>query len=118
MRVTTFLIVLVLLVSGLLVLAVGRAGTAFNSDATGSSSKAQTLENRMSPPRLLMADRVDTQDSVNYGTDPEMDRAMEEQARHEKEKEEKAWKMLQHMYLLNEIGKSPHSTQPDNAPPQ
>jgi len=45
-----------------------------------------------------------------------MDRAMEEQARKEQEKEDKAWNMLQNMYLNKDIRKSPKSTQPDNAP--
>jgi len=115
MQRTTFLIVL--LISGL-VLAFGRAGTAFDSDAAGSLSKTQTLENRTSPPRQLMADRTDTNDRIIYGTDPEMDRAMDEQQREEKEKEEKAWQMLQHMNLYNDNGRRPHSAHPDNAPPQ
>ena len=72
----------------------------------------------MSPPRQLMADRTDTKDSIIYSTDPEMERAMEEQEREEKEKEEKSWKMLQHMHLYKDNGKRPHSAQPDNAPPQ
>ena len=116
MKGTTFLIVL--LISGLFVLALWRAGTAFNSDEAGPLSKTQSLENRMSPDRQFLVDRADTKDNIIYGTDPEMERAMEEQERHEKEKEEKAWKMLQNMNLYNGIGKSPHSTQPNNAPPQ
>ena len=47
---------------------------------------------------------------IIYGTDPGMERAMEEQAREEKEKEDKAWKMLQHMNLYNDSGKNPRST--------
>ena len=115
MKGTTFLIVL--LISGL-VLAFGRAGTAFDSDAAGSLSKTQTLENRTSPPRQLMADRTDTNDRIIYGTDPEMDRAMDEQQREEKEKEEKAWNMLQHMNIYKDSGKKPHSGQPSNTQPQ
>jgi|SRR5208283_2855218 len=120
MKGTTFLIVLVLLVSGLLVLAAWQAVTAFNPDEAGSLSKTQALENRMSPPRQLMADRTDTKDRIIYSTDPEMEQAMEEQAREEKEKEEKAWQMLQHMNLYKGSGKSRPSTQPDTqtTPPQ
>ena len=116
MKGTAFLIVL--LISGLLVLALWRTGTAFNPDEAGSLSKTQTLENRVSPPRQLMADRADTKDNIIYGTDPEMERAMEEQARKERDKEEKAWKMLQNMNIYQNIGKNPHSTQPDKAPSQ
>jgi hypothetical protein len=47
-----------------------------------------------------------------------MERAMEEQARKERDKEEKAWKMLQNMNIYQNIGKNPHSTQPDKAPSQ
>ncbi len=115
MKGTTFLIIL--LVSGL-VLAFGRADTAFGSGAAGSSSKTQTLENRTSPPRQLMADRTDTKDRIIYGTDPEMDRAMDEQQREEKEKEEKAWQMLQHMNIYQDNGRRPHSAKPDNTQPQ
>jgi len=115
MKGTTFLIVL--LIFGL-VLAFGRAGAASNSDAAGSLSRTQTLENRKIPPRQLMADRADTKDRIIYSTDPEMERAMEEQEREEKEKEEKAWNMLQHMNLYKDSGKKPHSTQPGNTPPQ
>ncbi len=115
MKGTTFLIVL--LISGL-VLAFGRVGTAFDSDAAGSLSRTQTLENPTSQPRQLMADRTDTNDRIIYGTDPEMDRAMDEQQREEKEKEEKAWQMLQHMNIYQDNGRRPHSARPDNAPPQ
>jgi hypothetical protein len=115
MKGTTFLIVL--LVSGL-VLAFGRAATALDSDAAGSLSKTQTLENPASPPRQLMAERTDTKDRIIYSTDPEMERAMVEQEREEKEKEEKSWQMLQHMNIYKDNGKRPHSAQPDNAPPQ
>jgi hypothetical protein len=114
MKETTFLIVL--LISGL-VLAFGRAGTAFNLDAAGSS-KTQTMENRTSPPRQLMADRTETKDRIIYGTDPEMERAMDQQIREEKEKEEKAWNMLQHMNIYQDSGKKPHPGQPSNAQPQ
>ncbi len=115
MKRTTFLVVL--LISGL-VLAFGWAGTAFNSDAAGSLPETQTMENRTSQPRQLMADRTETKDRIIYGTDPEMERAMEQQEREEKEKEEKAWNMLQHMNIYQDSGKKSHSGQPGNAQPQ
>jgi hypothetical protein len=116
MKGTAFLFII--LISGLL-LVDWRARIAPNSDESGRVLKIQSLENRTSPPhRLLLADRTDTKDRIIYGTDPDMERAMEEQAREEKEKEDKAWMMLQHMYLNKDSGKSPRSTQPDNAPPK
>jgi hypothetical protein len=115
MKGTTVLIVL--LVSGL-VLAFGRAGHAFNPDAAGSLSKTQTLESRASQHPQLMADRTETKDRIIYGTDPEMERAMEEQQREEKEKEEKAWNMLQHMNIYKDNEKKPRPAQPGNTPPQ
>ncbi|MGA3113135.1 MAG: hypothetical protein ABSF90_01745 [Syntrophobacteraceae bacterium] len=81
--------------------------------------KIQSLQNRISPAhRLLLADRTDTKDSITYGTDPDMERAMEEQARAEKEKEDKAWNMLQHMQLYKDNGRPPRPAQPNNTPPQ
>lgn len=79
--------------------------------------KIQSLQNRTSlPHRLLLADRTDTKDSIIYGTDPDMERAMEEQAREEKEKEDKAWNMLQHMQLYNEDRKPPRASRPTTTP--
>ena len=92
---------------------------ASNSDASGTLPKSQTLENRIGPlPRLLLADRTDTKDPIIYGTDPDMERAMEEQAREEKEKEEKAWKMLEHMDIRLDTQKRPSQSQPNNTAPQ
>ncbi|MGA2400589.1 MAG: hypothetical protein ABSG91_02645 [Syntrophobacteraceae bacterium] len=108
----------VILISGLLVLAGWTAGIASNSDEAGTLSKTKTLENRIGPPRQLMADRIDTKDSIIYGTDPDMERAMDEQAREEKEKEKEAWKMLQNMQLYQNIKRPPRSTQPDTTPQQ
>ncbi|MGO9018465.1 MAG: hypothetical protein ACLQVJ_08960 [Syntrophobacteraceae bacterium] len=39
---------------------------------------------------------------------------MEEQAREEKEKEDKAWNMLQHMQLYKDNGKPSRPAQPNN----
>jgi hypothetical protein len=116
MKKTIFLVIM--LVPGLLVFALWRANTAFSSDAAGSLSKTQILGNAMNPPRQLMAERTDNKDSITYGTDPEMERAMAEQERHEKEKEENAWKMLQNMNIYQGGRKNPHPNQPDNTPSQ
>ena len=65
-----------------------------------------------------LADRTETKDSVNYGTDPEMGRAMDEQVREEKEKEEKAWKMLQNMNIYKDTHRRPPRTRTDSTPQQ
>ncbi len=51
------------------------------------------------------AERTETKDRIIYGTDPEMERAMDDQAREEKEKEAKAWNMLQNMGVYQDNGK-------------
>ena len=59
-----------------------------------------------SKPGLLFAERTETRDSIIYETDPEMERAMDEQAWIEKEKEQEAWKMLQQMNPYKNNSKS------------
>jgi len=108
----------IILIPGFL-LAGWRVSMASTSDGTGTALQKQTCENRIDPPlRQILADRTDTKDSVIYSTDPEMERAMEEQAREEKEKEEKAWKMLQNMNIYKDERKRSPRTQPDNTPAQ
>jgi hypothetical protein len=48
---------------------------------------------------VFLADRAETKESITYGTNAEMERAMKEQATEEKKKEEKSWEMLQHMNI-------------------
>jgi hypothetical protein len=109
--------VFMVLISGLLLVGLPARITS-NSEGPGPL-KIQSLQNRISPAhRLLLADRTDTKDSITYGTDPDMERAMEEQARAEKEKEDKAWNMLQHMQLYKDNGRPPRPAQPNNTPPQ
>lgn len=70
-------------------------------------------------PRQILADRTETKDSIIYSTDPEMDRVMEERAREEKEKEAKAWQMLQNMNIYKDMQKRPpRRIQPDSTPSQ
>ncbi|MGA2026236.1 MAG: hypothetical protein ABSH17_04085 [Syntrophobacteraceae bacterium] len=110
--------VFIILISAFL-LAGWLAPIASNADESGTPLKIKSLQNRISPPPCqLLADRTDTKDEIVYGTDPAMERTMEERAREEKEKEEKSWIMLQHMNLNKYNGRSPKSTQPDNAPPK
>jgi hypothetical protein len=45
-----------------------------------------------------------------------MERAMDDQIREEKEKEDKAWKMLQNMNVYKDTGKPPRSAPQDNVP--
>ena len=76
----------IVLISALL-LAGWRTPIASSSEGAGTLLKIQNPGNRISPPpRQLLADRTDTKDAIILGTDPEMDRAMEEQARKEQER--------------------------------
>ncbi len=110
--------VYIIIIPGLL-LAGWRVCMASTSDASGTLLKSQTREDRVDPlSRRLLADRTDTRDSIIYGTDPEMERAMEEQVREEKKKEEKAWKMLEHMDIRLDTQKRPSQSQPNNTAPQ
>ncbi len=60
--------------------------------------------------RILLADRIETDDSVTYTTDPKMEKESREEEREEKEKEKNSWKMLQHMYLPAPRAKQPSSS--------
>jgi hypothetical protein len=66
---------------------------------------------------LLLVDRIEKDDRIIYGTDPKLEREMDEQIRKEKEKEEKSWEMLQHMYIDNNDVK-PRSPSQKNRPTQ
>jgi hypothetical protein len=108
----------IILISSLLLMD-WRANIASDSEESGRLLKIQSPESRISPPhRLLLADRTDTKEHIIYGTDPDMERAMEEQAREEKEKEDKSWNMLQHLYLYKDVGKPARPAQPNNIPPK
>ncbi|MEN6439358.1 MAG: hypothetical protein ABFD97_12350 [Syntrophobacter sp.] len=51
--------------------------------------------------RLLLADKIETRDQIEYTTDPEATRAFEDARRHEMEKEDRAWKMLDDMQIYH-----------------
>ncbi|HIJ77204.1 MAG TPA: hypothetical protein HPP81_10900 [Deltaproteobacteria bacterium] len=94
------------------------APIASSSEESATPSKTESLQNRISPhPLMLLADRIDTEDHISYGTDPGMERTMAERAREEKEKERQAWIMLQHMNLNNDNGRSRKYTQPGSTQP-
>ncbi len=106
------IIVLALLLSG------WPAPIASSSEESATPSNSKSLQNLISPPsRILLADRTDTEDSISYGTDPRADRVAAERAREEKEKEQQAWIMLQHMYLNNDNGRNHKSNQPRSPQP-
>lgn len=52
-----------------------------------------------SSPTLYLAYKVETRDSIEYGTDPEQDRWSEEQEREERIKQERSWRMLENMNI-------------------
>jgi hypothetical protein len=76
------------------------------------------VDRTASAPRLLLSDRVETGERIIYGTDPEMERAMDEQIQEEKEKEEKAWKMLQQMNVSKEEKKRRRHDPPEKTQPK
>lgn len=110
---------LVFVLTACLLIVGQRTCKASDSDTAGTVLKTESSQNRPGPaPSLLLAVRTDTEDRIIYGTDPEMERAMDEQEKFEKEKENKAWEMLQHMNVYQGLGtgaaKPPGSTQPDS----
>jgi hypothetical protein len=62
--------------------------------------------------RNLLADRIETRDSITYTTDPKMEQHRKKDEREEKEKENNSWKMLQNMYWTGHGGRPPSSSQP------
>ena len=71
----------------------------------GASLPSSTTESRGAG--ILIADRIETGDSVTYTTDPKMERESRKEDREEKEKEKNSWKMLQNMYLPAPRAKQP-----------
>ncbi len=65
---------------------------------------------------LLLADRTEKEDRIILGTDPEMERAMDDQIKQEQEKEDKAWKMLENMNIYKDNQKGRNSTPQDKVP--
>lgn len=60
----------------------------------------------------LLADRMETRDSITYTTDPQMEREEKKEEREEKQKEKNSWKMLQNMQFYRPARKPPPSPQP------
>jgi hypothetical protein len=56
-------------------------------------------------PRVMLADRVETHDSITYSTDPRMEDKMRRESEQEKEKEYNSWKMLENMPLYYPLPK-------------
>ena len=108
--------IFIILTSGLLIVG-ARADIASNSDTARTSFNTQSRQERIRPDsRVFIADRIETQDRIIYGTDPGMERAMTEQERFEKEKEDKSWDMLRNMNIYKG-GKRPNGpNQPDKTP--
>ena len=109
------LVVIFILASGLLI-AGACAGISSYSDAAGTPPGTQCrLDGTCPAVGLRIADRVETQDRVTYGTDPSAERSMEEQERLEKEREERSWQMLQNMNIYKGGKKSSDSTKSDSS---
>ncbi len=102
---------------GVVVLAGVFGGINSNSDSSGAILEIQTCGNRCGiAPFLLLADRTDTKDRIIYGTDSDMERAMEDQEKMEREKEENAWRMLQNMNLYDDYRRKPHDRRREDIP--
>ncbi len=88
---------------GLIILMGALRGIDSASEETGTVDEVQTGRARICASQCqLLADRTETKDRIIYGTDHDMERAMEDQERIEKEKEENAWRMLQNMNIYKE----------------
>lgn len=83
-------------------------GAAYTVLRPGASLPSLTAESRAAG--ILLADRIETGDSVTYTTDPKMERESREEDREEKQKEKNSWKMLQNMYLPARRAKQPSSS--------
>ena len=60
----------------------------------------------------LLADRVEKEDSVLYRTDTDPAFSQEEQEKEEKLKEDKSWRMLEHMEIYQKSEKKQPPRQP------
>lgn len=61
---------------------------------TSSRSKAATAV-----PKQQFAERLDQKERIIYQTDPELERESEDRKLEEKQKEERAWRMLENTYI-------------------
>ena len=92
-----------------------------NTGLAGKAAAPNTISLSGSPygalrPPLLLADRIEEKDRIIYGTDPEMDRLADEEAREEQEKQAQSWKMLQQMNLYQSPGSQPPPLPAPNPP--
>lgn len=98
-------------------LIVSNTGLAGKAAAPNTISLSGLPSGALHPP-LLLADRIEEKDRIIYGTDPEMDRLADEEAREEQEKQAQSWKMLQQMNLYQSSGSQPPPPQPAPNPPR
>jgi hypothetical protein len=69
------------------------------------SESSSVMVSGKNPRNIILADRVEKEDRVVYGTDSDPAYSQEEQEKEEKKKEEKSWRMLEHMNLYQNNGK-------------
>ncbi|MGC8491693.1 MAG: hypothetical protein ACP5SH_08140 [Syntrophobacteraceae bacterium] len=94
----------------LLLTAVAIAGVTFAGVCTVLHTGSPKTE------RVLLADRIETKDSVTYTTDPGLDRAMQKEDEEEKQKEIESWKMLQNLHLYGPSTIQPFPHKQDASP--
>ena len=112
MKGTAFLFII--LTSGLFIVGSG-TGAASNSDVAATLLKTQIGQERTGPDsQLLIADRMDTENEIIYGTDQKFERTMTEQEKAQKENELRSWQMLQNMNIYKADKKQQGSNQGTN----
>ncbi len=80
---------------------------------TSSRSKAASAV-----PKQQFAERLDQKDRIIYQTDPELERESEDRKMEEKQKEERAWRMLENTYIEEKREKRRHPRRnPDEPQP-
>lgn len=107
--------VLVVLIAGLMV--AGRQVCTVSKQGFFRAPSMQSQGKRKAA-QTLLADRIETNDSLIYTTDPDLERAMNREDKEEREKEYNSWKMLQHMYLNGSVRKRPPSADQGASPSQ
>ncbi len=102
-------------------LALAALAVAPAQERSAATSAIPILERGAAPrndfrPALHLAYKVETRDSVEYGTDPEQDRWSEEQEREERIKQERSWRMLENMNIYKKSpGRRPSTQSNDQA---
>ena len=94
--------------SSMLISALIATGTVPDGLIRSGTSPSRSEQEHSGPGTFLLAEIADTEEHIIYRTDPDLEREAEEQAQEEKNKEDKAWRMLDNTYIFKGDGKGPH----------